>query len=106
MCGLSPVVTGGGHSSLQRWGSHCTGFSCGARALGHAGSVAVAHRPSSSMARGILVPRPGMELVSPELAGRFLTLGPPEKSLSWTFETQFGGEMVQKEEVISPSAVG
>ena len=47
-----------------------------------------------------------MELVSPELAGRFLTLGPPEKSLSWTFETQFGGEMVQKEEVISPSAVG
>ena len=61
---------------MQRWGSHCTGFSCGARALGHAGSVA--HRPSSSMARGILAPGPGMEPVSPELAGRFLTLGPPE----------------------------
>ena len=48
-----------------------------------------------------------MEPVSPELAGRFLTFGPPEKSLSWTFDTQFGGEMeVQREEVIFPSAIG
>ena len=106
MRGLSPVVTSGGHSSLQHWGSLqwlLWLWSIGPRA----GSVAVAHRPSSSMARGILVPRPGMEPVSPELAGRFLTFGPPEKSLSWTFDTQFGGEMeVQREEVIFPSAIG
>ena len=48
-----------------------------------------------------------MEPVSPELAGRFLTLGPPEKSLSWTFDARCGGEMeVQREEVIFSSATG
>ena len=103
MRGLSPAVTSEGHSSFSVRGFSC----CGARALGHSGSAAVAHRPSSSMARGILVPGPGMELVSPELAGRFLTLGPPEKSLSWTFDTQCGGELeVQREEVIFSSATG
>jgi len=30
---------------------------------------------------GILVPQPGMKLGSPALGGRFLTTGPPEKSL-------------------------
>ena len=32
--------------------------------------------------RRILVPRPGIELLSPALQGRFLTTGPPGKSLN------------------------
>ena len=53
---------------------------------------------SCSAACGILVPGPGTELVSPELEGRFLTTGPPGKSLvphfpirapsSWASPTQ------------------
>ena len=35
------------------------------------------------MAHGILVPWPGIEPVSPALQGRFLTTGPPGKSLTW-----------------------
>ena len=35
------------------------------------------------MARGILVPWPGIEPVSPAWQGRFLTTGPPGKSLTW-----------------------
>ena len=54
--------------------------SCGARALECTGSVAVARRLSCLTARGILVPRPGIEPVSPALEGGFLTTGPPGKS--------------------------
>ena len=53
---------------------------------------------SRSAVCGILVPRPGTELLSPELEGRFLTTGPPGKSLvphfpirapsSWASPTQ------------------
>ena len=43
----------------------CTIFSCGAQTL------LVAHRVSCSEACGILVPRPGIEPVSPALEGRF-----------------------------------
>ena len=52
-------------------------FSCGARTL------VVAHRVSCSKASGILLPRPGIEPVSPALEGRFLATGPPGKSLCW-----------------------
>ena len=38
------------------------------------------HRPSYTVAYGILDPQPGMEHKSLALAGRFLTIGPPEKS--------------------------
>ena len=44
------------------------------------GSVVAVHRLSCPEARGILVPRPGIEPMSPALAGRFLTTGPPGKS--------------------------
>ena len=48
------------------WASHCGGFSCcGARALGAWASVVVA---------------PGLEPVSPALAGGFLTTAPQGKS--------------------------
>ena len=89
--GLSLVVASGGHSSLRfmgfslRWplllrstGSRRTGFrSCGSRAL--------ERRLSSCGARAQLLrgmwnlPRPGIEPVSPALAGGFLTTAPPGK---------------------------
>ena len=43
------------------------------------GSVVVAHELSCSATYGILVPRSGMEPMSPTLAGGFLTTGPPGK---------------------------
>ena len=82
------------------WASHCSGFSCcGARALGAQASVAVArglsscgsraleHRFSSCGAWAPLLrsmwdlPAPGIEPVSPALAGGFLTTVPSGKSL-------------------------
>ena len=50
-------------------------------ALGHTASVVVVCRLNFSAACGILVPRPGMESAFPALEGRFLTSGPPGKSL-------------------------
>ena len=50
-----------------------------ARGLQSTGSVVVARGLSCSAACGILVPRPGIEPVSPALQGRFLTTGPPGK---------------------------
>ena len=76
--GLSLVVASRGHSS-----SRCVGLSLlrplllrgtGSRC---AGSVVVAHGPSCSAACGIF--RPGLEPVSPVLAGRFSTTVPPGK---------------------------
>ena len=55
--------------------------SCGARAPKHVGSVVVACELSCPVARGILVPRPGIEPASPALEGGFLTTGSPGKSL-------------------------
>ena len=89
--GLSLVAESGDYSSLRcagfslRWllllrstGSQCTGFSsCGSRAL--------EHRPTSCGTRAQLLcgmwdlPGPGLEPVSPALAGGFLTTEPPGK---------------------------
>ena len=82
--------------------SHCSGFSCcRARALGTQASVVVARglsscgspalecRLSSCGARAYLLrgmwdlPGPGLEPVSPAMAGRFLTTAPPGKPLRW-----------------------
>ena len=77
--GLSLVAASGGHSS-----SWCAGLSLSRplllRSTGsrRAGSVIVAHGPSCSAACGIF-PRPGLEPVSPALAGRFSTTAPPGK---------------------------
>ena len=62
------------------WG-HC----CGARAPEWMGSVVVAHRLSSSVACGILVPQPGMHPSLPALEGGVLTTGPPGNSPSMGF---------------------
>ena len=66
--------------------SHCGGFSCcGARALGKRASVVVARGLSSCGTRASLLhgtwdlPGPGIEPVSPALAGGFLTTAPPGK---------------------------
>ena len=68
------------------WASHCGGFSCcRARALGTWASVVVARRLSSCGAWALLLcgmwdlPGPGLEPVSPALAGGFLTTAPPGK---------------------------
>ena len=82
------------------WASHCSGFSfCRAQALSTRASVVVAHgliscgfqalehRLSSCGARAQLLcgmwdlPGPGIEPVSPALAGGFLSTAPPRKSL-------------------------
>ena len=62
-------------SSCGAWASHCGGFSCcRASALGHTGSVVVAHRLSCPTAHGIF-PDQGSNR-SLALAGRFFTTGP------------------------------
>ena len=89
--------------------SHCGGFSCcGARALGTRASVVVARRPQSSRASVVIVcglsscgaraqllcsmwdlPGPGIEPLSPALAGGFLTTAPPGKSLFKCFKLKY-----------------
>ena len=77
--GLSLVVASGGHSSSRGTGLSLSRplllRSTGSR---RAGSVVVAHGLSWSVACGIF-PRPGLEPVSPALAGRFSTTAPPGK---------------------------
>ena len=82
------------------WASHCSGFSCcGAQALEasvvevlrlsscglwtlECGSVVVEHAVPWHVGSS----RPGVELESPALAGRFLTTGAPEKSSGQSFD--------------------
>ena len=77
--GLSLVAASGGRSS-----SRCAGLSLSRPLLlqstgsRRAGSVIVAHGPSCSAAMWDL-PRPGLEPMSPALAGRFSTTAPPGK---------------------------
>ena len=73
------------------WASHCGGSSCcGAQAPGVWASVVVARGLSSCGAQTQLLcgmwdlPRPGLEPVSPALAGGFLTTAPPGKSSAIT----------------------
>ena len=76
--GFSLVAAGEHYSSLQR-----VGFSgwC-AWAPECVGSVVTARGLNGPMACGILVLQPGIESSVLE-EGRFLTTGPPEKSLNW-----------------------
>ena len=62
----------------------CLVVACGPSSLCHAGSqaevpgsVVVSCRPSCPTVYGILVPRPGVEPVSPALEAGFLVTGPP-----------------------------
>ena len=93
--GLPPVAASGGHSSSRRAGLslsrplllRSTGFR-------RTGSAIVARGPSHSAACGTFpdqgsnpwdLPRPGLEPVSPALAGRFSTTAPPGKPGSKCF---------------------
>ena len=82
-CGArAPVVAARGLSSCSVRALEHAGFSsCGtwAQQLQCTGSVVVAHGLSCPAAMWDL-PGPGIEPVSPALAGRFLTTGPPGKS--------------------------
>ena len=73
-CGLSLVVASGSYSLVAVHRLQIAGLlllqSKGSR---HVGSTVVVHRLSCPVACGILVPRPGIEPMSPVLAGRFLT---------------------------------
>ena len=61
-------------------------FPCGTWTLAVALKLSsVANGLGCSKACGILAPRPGIELSSPVLQGRFLTTGPPEKSHEASF---------------------
>ena len=98
--GLSLVAASGAYSLVTC--SHCSGFSCGAQALGTWASVVAASRLcscgswtvecslSSCGARALLFPgmwnppRPGIEPRSSALAGGFLPGVPPGKSPVFT----------------------
>ena len=93
MWGLCQVATSRGCFWLR-----CRGFllqwlllwstgarACGPQQLWPMDSVTVGHGLSFPVACGILVPRPGIETVSPALAVQYLTTGPPEKSLNLCF---------------------
>ena len=102
--GFSLVAANGGCSSLQCASFLLGGFSCcRAWALGTWASVVVVRRLSSCGSQALErrlsscgpqvylphgmwdLPRPGLEPVSPALAGGFLTTAPPGKSLYSTF---------------------
>ena len=99
--GLSLVAVSRGHSSLR-----CVGFSLrwllslrrtGSRRVGFSscGSRALERRLSSCGTRALLLcgmwdlPGPGIESVSPALAGGFLTTAPPGKSYFVSFFLPF-----------------
>ena len=76
--GLPCVAVCGGHSLVVA--SRCSGFSCGgAQALGPVGFSNCG--VWAQLPCGIWhLPGPGLKPVSPALAGRLLTMGPPGKS--------------------------
>ena len=82
-----------GYSFLQTQAFHHCGFSCGAQGLGTqasgvaADSVVVAYGLSCSHSIWNL-PKPGIEPVSPALAGRFLSTVPPGKCKIWVYFNQ------------------
>ena len=107
-CGLSLAAASGGYSSLQ-----CMGFSLqwllllqstGHRHTGFSscGSWALEHRLSSCGARAQLLrgtwnlPGPGIEPMSPALAGGFLTTVPPGKSPHATIQMNFEDIMLSE----------
>ena len=95
--GFLQLRRAGAALSCSARSSHCSGSCCGARAIGTRGSVVVALRLSScglqalerrlsscgaraQLLRGMWdLPGPGIEPVSPALAGGFLTTVPPGK---------------------------
>ena len=69
------------------WASYCGFFCCRALALGHMGAAVVAPCFVTPLQGMWNLPRPGIKLSSPASAGRFVTAGPPGKSLSTSLIT-------------------
>ena len=68
-------------SSSSTLASPCSGFCC-CRVLDQdAGGLTICGTQTSLSNSMWVVPEPGMEPVSPALASKFLTIGPPWKSL-------------------------
>ena len=91
-CASFSLVVARGLSSCGAWAPEGTDSVVAALSLsrcGVAGSALVAHRLNCPAACGILVPRPGIELVSPVLQDRSSTTGPPRKSLLGTSKFPF-----------------
>ena len=122
--GLSLVAASGGSSSLRcvgfslRWllllrsmGSRHVGSVVVARGLSSCGSRALERRLSSCGAQALLLrgmwdlPGPGIEPVSPALAGRFLTTAPPGKSLYILLNGDYTGVMVLESGSSEPATV-
>ena len=87
MCGPPLVVESGGCSQVVVCRLLVAVVSLVAEhgLLGTWASVVVAHGLCCCRAYGILVPRPGTELMSPALAGEFLTTGLPWKPMIHIF---------------------
>ena len=92
---FSSCTSGGPLFRCGARASHCGGPSpCGARAPSTRASAVVARGLGSCSARAQLLrgmwdpPRPGLEPVSPALAGGFLTTAPLEKPLVYNFKKQ------------------
>ena len=85
--GLGPRCCMRAFSSCCAWASHCSGFSLqitGSRCAGFSSCGAQAQLLCSMWG----LPGPGLEPVSPALAGGFLTTAPPGKSQSPHFSWQ------------------
>ena len=50
---------------------------------------------------GILAPQPGIKLASPELEGRFITTGPPGKSLTHSLTKVLETSLVSDSDTLS-----
>ena len=75
------VVASGNCSLVTVWVSPCGGFCCEVQALGHADFSSCG--TLLSLLHGMWdLPRPAITPMSPALAGRLLTTGPPGKSAS------------------------
>ena len=92
-------------SSCGVWASHCGGFSrraawahglrsCSLQALGRLRSCGAQAQPLCGMRD---LPRPGMEPVSPALAGRIFTTQPPGRPDCLSFNRSFSSQfLIQK----------
>lgn len=90
-------------SGCDAQASHCSGFSHGgAWTPGCVGSVIVAHGLSCLTACGISVSGPGIEPMSPVLAGRFLTTAPPGKcKINFLFCPSKSWPLVKNSQIIN-----
>ena len=98
--GFSLVAVSGGYSSCPSQASRCGAFSCCEAqagrhvALSSCGVWTLEHGLKSCGALAQLLrsvwdrPRPGIELMSPPLTGRFFTTEPPEKPLNMIFSVK------------------